>query len=140
MVSMLDDAAEHPCPFWLEVDPKFAGSHGVGAGFVLLTESRGGGELMLQGDRYGFGGGGGGRLLPAWRVDDTVTIGFGVEIGGGGVIETADREQTVLGAFAAAAPILLRFADVTTLYDIEIAAVVRFTLISTHLIWPMLHI
>lgn len=121
--------ADQDCPFWLPPDPDFNGIQSDSDRFVLLLESRGGGELLLGSEgEVSFGGGGGGRLLTAWGIGDRITFGFGAEIGGGGAISESDSgNQEVTATFLAGVPFLLRFRDMSRLYDIEIASTVFFT-------------
>lgn len=116
------------CPFWLTPDPDFDGVQSDANRFVLLLESRGGGELFIRGSEIAYGGGGGGRILPAYGFGEHLTIGLGAEAGGGGVVSEQGGEQSLDANIRAAIPLLVRFSDLTHLYDIELAAAMMFTL------------
>src|SRR5690606_16350193 len=54
------------CPFWLNPTREFQGVHTSTDRLVFLAESRGSAALILRGDSLIVGGGGAGRLLPAY--------------------------------------------------------------------------
>lgn len=109
------------CPFWLQPEAPFEGIQGDGHRFVLLAESRGNLSLYLNTRDVGAGGGGAGRLIPAGGVDETLTIGAGLEIGGSGLFSSeGEVTATIIGAI----PLLFRFNDSGRLLDLELAPVV----------------
>lgn len=109
------------CPFWLEVDPEFAGMQGDAGRVVLFVESRGHVALNLRdGDGLRFSGGGAGRILLGFGPSDRVTLALGVEIGGFGRF---DEDGDVTGVLGGALPLIVRFANASQLIDLELAAV-----------------
>ena len=120
------DAAD--CPFWLPKSEEFRGVHQSVGRFVLLGESNGGGSLVIASDgEVGVGGGGAGRLIPAFGITDQLTLGFGAEFGATGAFADVDGSQQLDARFMLATPLVLRIQDASTLIDVEVASVTLFT-------------
>ena len=116
------------CPFWLERDDDFHGVHQSAGRFVLFGESNGGGSLVIKGDQVGVGGGGAGRLIAAFGVADTFTLGLGAEFGATGAFaQGAGGAQELDARFVLAAPVVLRYQEASTVVDVEVAALSLFT-------------
>jgi len=130
MRAVLRYASDHEeeCPFWLEADDSFAGVHSDAGRFVLLLESAGGGGIVVRGDEVALAGGGGGRILAGWGLNWRFTLAAGLEAGGiAGLTENEAGDLTVAGAFAAAAPLVLRIrTDGLFIYGLEVAPTMRF--------------
>ncbi|MDH5490671.1 MAG: hypothetical protein OEY14_01730 [Myxococcales bacterium] len=110
------DEAALECPTWLAPDPSFAGREGDEGRFVILAETLGAGALLLGAEGVAVGGGGGGRLLPAFGLGPRLTLALGLELGG-----TASFIGEVRGAFAGAIPLLLRIHQTSRVLDVELA-------------------
>ena len=119
-------AAPSQCPFWLEADPDFTGIHGV-EGFSLILESNGGGGLIVRGKDVALGGGGAGRVLPAYGFSTTMQLATGLEIGAIAAFPENDEGNRELEAqLTAHVPVLLRMYDGLTIYDFEAAPAFRY--------------
>jgi hypothetical protein len=117
----IEERAATDCPFWLETDPEFIGLQGDANRFILFIESRG--QLALNVQSKGgarFSGGGGGRVLLGGGFSDRVSLLSGFEVGGGGRF---GEDGKLSGVLTGAVPVLLRFADAGTAWDLEVAAV-----------------
>lgn len=126
LLEYVAENAERDCPFWLEPDPEFSGVHSSNDRFTLILESRGQAGFFVLGDKFAFGGGGGGRLLPAWGVNENFTMAMGLEFGGSGLISAGD-EQEIDAIINSAVPLLFRWYDLSRVYDLEVSAVTFFT-------------
>ena len=85
------------------------------------AEGVGAGSLRVTDGTTGFGGGGGGGLLLAYGTR-RLTVGLGIEIGADGTLpETPDGGRSFEAVFASAVPLLLRFTDVSRVFDIELS-------------------
>jgi hypothetical protein len=118
--------ADQDCPFWLTPDPTFNGVHSSSDRFALILESRGQAGLFILDDTVAFGGGGGGRVLPAWGVNSAFTWAMGLEFGGSGLV-SAGAEQEIDAIISTAVPMLFRWYNLSRVYDVEVAAVSFFT-------------
>src|SRR5690606_22124788 len=111
------------CPFFVDVDPQFAGRQTERNKWTIHREGGGVAEGLRVGDRYILGGGGTGRLLLGRGFEDSFSLLVGGEVGGGAELNRpSDSEQFTL-KYTAAAPIVARFHDVAWLYDVEVAPV-----------------
>jgi hypothetical protein len=127
LLTHVASTADADCPFWLTPDDAaFRGVHTSRDRFALILESRGQAGLYALGDRVAFGGGGGGRLMPAWGVSDRFTWALGIELGGSGLIATGETQE-LDAIITTAAPMLFRWYDLSRVYDLEVAAVAFFT-------------
>ena len=116
------------CPFWMEVDPEFAGVQTNAYGFGLVLESIGSGALLVKNGQVALGGGGGGRVLPAWAFGPALLVAVGAEVGGmGSFPENATGGRQLEARFSLAVPLLLRLRDGTQHVDLEVTASNRFT-------------
>jgi hypothetical protein len=111
------------CPFWLEPDADFRGVHADTDRFILLAESNSGASLTINNKRSRPGGGGSGRVMVGWGVSDGLTLATGAEFGGRGLLSTRPEDDALSTLFTAGIPLLARFYDVTSVYDLEVAAV-----------------
>lgn len=119
------------CPFWLEPDVGFAGQDGDAARFVILAESTGFASLVLA--RWIPAIGGGGRVLLGRGFGPQLTAAMGVEaFASGAFISSDDHGFDATGSLAA--PVLVRWARLSRLIDLDLAPVMRFG--SRHRAWP----
>ncbi|MCA9540847.1 MAG: hypothetical protein KC620_18230, partial [Myxococcales bacterium] len=120
------DDHQGECPFWLEPDPRFAGVQANTDRIVILAESMGSGQLVLEGGELLFGGAGLARLIPAYGVSDRLTLGLGFEAGVASTFPRAEGGgRSVKPVAAAGVPFLVRVLDGTLRYDLDLAAVTR---------------
>jgi hypothetical protein len=128
LLERADDVAADECPFWLEVDPEFAGVQTDTHRFVLLAESIGGLATTIQAGSARIGASGGVRLLPAAGISDRFTLALGVEIGGAATFAEADdgSGQEVTARPTGAIPFVFRVHDETWLFDVELAALTSY--------------
>ncbi len=112
--------ASEDCPFWLEPNAGFIGLQGDDDRFVIYLESRGQLGLRLHDETAHFSGGGAGRVLLGAGLGDGMTLLTGLELGGGGRMGEDGRIQGVLSG---ALPLVWRFADAGSAFDLEVAAV-----------------
>jgi hypothetical protein len=126
-LAWLEQHAAADCPFWLPPDPAFAGVQATAGRFVLMLESIGGFQLVSgEGDGVRVGGGGGGRLLPAFGLSDRLTLATGIEIGGTTTFPADDAgNRTVKPAWAAGVPLLARIHAGTWRFDTEATLIAR---------------
>ncbi len=123
-----NEHAAADCPFWLTPSPSFAGVEGAARRWVLWLETMGGLSIYTVRDTVTFGGGGVGRLLFTRGVSERLSLGIGAEVGGGGTFPPGDTGgRGLVASFAAAVPILLRFAESAYVYDVEVAPTAWFT-------------
>lgn len=116
------------CPYWLRPDAGFTGVQTNTDRFVLLAESMGSGQLVIQEGEVAIGGTGLGRLIPAWGVSDRLTLGIGAEVGVASTFpRTESGGRSVKAVATAGVPLLLRVHDGTLRYDLDLAAVTRAT-------------
>jgi hypothetical protein len=114
------------CPFWLRPSMRFAGVHGDARRFVLLLESAGGGAIVVQEGAVSLGGGGLARALPAWGINDRLTVAMGAEVGAIGSFSTSEDARALRASISGAVPVLVRLQDATRIYDFEVALTGRF--------------
>lgn len=118
--------AEADCPPWLQPDEAFSGVQADDGRFVLMLETLGGLDVLFGREGNGIGGGGAGRLLPAWGVDSRLTLATGIELGVSSTFPRGDEGTRVVeAALTGAIPLLARFHRGTWRFDTEIAATVR---------------
>lgn len=113
------------CPFWLRPDPGFAGVQSDANRFVLLVESMGGAQVVIEDGDATLGGVGAGRLLPAYGLGQRVTLGVGVELGVASTFPRDGGGRRLKPVATAAAPILLRVREETLRFDTEVALTAR---------------
>lgn len=124
MLEYAHGRAAAECPFWLSPREDFRGVQAGGERPVVWLESIGAGRAILRNGKVGLGGGGGGRLLLGYAFNHRVTLVGGLELGGGGVIESRNGGgDTIVTAFSGAAPLLLRINGASRLLDLELAPV-----------------
>jgi hypothetical protein len=119
-IANADQRAAEDCPFWLDANGEFIGLQGDADRFVIFLESRGQLGLTFRDDAVRLAGGGAGRLLLGGGIGERTTLVAGLELGGGGRFAEDGRIQGVLSG---ALPILLRFGDAGSAFDLEAAAV-----------------
>lgn len=113
--------AEADCPFWMPPSDEFRGVHASTGRLVIIAESMGGLQFLLGGDST-FGGHGTGRILPAWGIDDRLTLAAGAELGVASTFpQDADGSRSVSAAVVGGVPVLLRVHDESWRYDTEVA-------------------
>lgn len=119
---VLLSAEPKDCPFFLRPDPEFAGVQGSADRFVLMAESMGGLQVLVGEADTAYGGTGAGRLIPAWGLNDRLTLGLGAELG---VASTFPKDESgargLRPAFSQAVPLLLRVTTGAMLWDSEVA-------------------
>ncbi len=118
--------AERDCPFWIEIEPGFEGMQTDRNRFTLNVES--GGVAILrqtQGD-WTLGGGGFGRVLPAYGFGGIFTLLGGAELGGAALLKPGEETTGVTIHYFPALPLIVRIRDVAWHYDVETAAVALF--------------
>jgi len=115
------------CPFWLEKDPDFKGVQSSGRRFAVVLESRGYAGAFIAAQETRLGGGGAGRLLPAWGINDRWLVATGFEMGGSGFFNEGGGSQTISTVFTTAIPLLVRIHDLSWVMDFEVAPVLWFT-------------
>ncbi len=127
LVAYAHQQAKTDCPFWLEQDPSFGGLQGNAARLTLLLESRGQGNIAISDGDVGLGGGGGGRLLFGYGAELDLTIFSGIELGAAASFAENDAGKRELTAsFAGAVPVVARFHDGASIFDIEVALAGRY--------------
>lgn len=110
------------CPFWIAVEPEFKGIQTDAYRFTLSAE--GGGLFALErmsGGTYEFGGGGSGRLLLGYGIDQHWTALLGIELGGLAIFDQTAAGTNFPIQFTAAMPLVVRRLNVSWHYDIELA-------------------
>lgn len=116
------------CPFWLAPDGDFTGVQANTDRLVILAESMGSGQLVLQEGDANIGGAGLGRLIPAWGITDRLTLGIGAELGVASTFpRTPSGGRSLKAVGTGGIPVLLRVLDGTWRYDLDVAAVTRAT-------------
>ncbi len=121
-----DRHAHVDCPFWLEPDPGFAGVQASARRFVLMAESMGSLQVLVDDGEAFVGGTGVGRILPGWGVDDRLTLALGAELGVASTFPKGDDGgRSVKPVLAGGVPLLFRVHDETLRYDTEVAFVAR---------------
>lgn len=116
------------CPYWLEPDPEFDGVQSNNAGFGLVLESIGSGALLVSGGEVALGGGGGGRVMPAWAFGPTLLVAVGAEVGGmGSFPEDPSGGRQLEARFSLGVPLLFRLRAGTQHVDLEVTGSNRFT-------------
>lgn len=121
-----DDIARTECPFWLEVDPSFAGVQHDEGRFVVLAESMGGARAVISGGDAELGGGGHGRILPAYGFGPRVTLGVGLEMGAVGVLPEVDGGgRSFAGVFSLGVPAIVRFHRGARVVDLVASVTTR---------------
>jgi len=129
-VALLLDAAEAhrgECPYWLEQDERFAGVQGDEGRLVVWLESAGGGTLVLGDESPQLGGGGGGRLMPAFGITKRATLAIGFGLGGNGTLpENEEGAREFQAVFSSEVPVVLRVMDVSRVFDFEVAMTTRY--------------
>lgn len=127
------ERAPADCPFWIRPEPDFDGRQTDRNRFTLSLETGGLVQLRQTVDTWTFGGGGYGRLLPAYGFGGDITLLFGVEFGGGAMLRPrTDPTEFVINYFPAL-PLVARLHDVTWQYDFEVAPVALFQADDTRL-------
>lgn len=123
-----DTRVEKDCPFWLQPEPDFDGVQSNTHRFVVLAESMGSAQLVMQDGVVDLGGGGLGRIMPAWGITDRITLAFGLELGVASTFPKTDEgSRSVKPVIAGGIPAILRVHDGTFRYDLEMSAVGRAT-------------
>lgn len=110
------------CPFFVISDPEFEGRQTDRNRFTLSLET--GGMLQVRSfeGRWTYGGGGAGRLLPAWGFGGHWTLLAGAEFGGGAMLEQSAHGDFVINYFPAL-PVIVRLHGVAWHWDLEAAPV-----------------
>jgi len=118
--------AEADCPFWLPVEPDFAGVHAAQRRFVLHAESMGSAQILVTEGDASLGGHGLLRILPGVGLSDRLTLAMGVESGVSSTFpRDGDGRRALEAAFVGGVPLLLRVIDGTWRYDTDLAATFR---------------
>lgn len=112
------------CPFYLRPSDDFRGVHQTTSRFVLLGESVATVSTSIRGNSVFTGAGGAGRLMPAWGVSHRLLVGIGAEVGGTAGLSplSGDEDQELETRVQGSVPLLLRFSDLATIIDLEVAA------------------
>lgn len=110
------------CPFWITVEPEFKGIQTDAKRFTLSAE--GGGLFALErmsGGTYEFGGGGSGRLLMGYGINQHWTVLLGVELGGLAIFDQTEAGTNFPIQFTGALPLVVRRLNISWHYDFELA-------------------
>ena len=118
------DGMRERCPFYLEPSDDFAGVQQTTSRFVILAESMGAASMSIQGNSVFTGAGGAGRLMPSWGINHRLLIGLGVEAGGaaGFTPLSGEENEPLQTRVQGGIPLLFRFSDLATIFDVELAA------------------
>jgi hypothetical protein len=122
------------CPFWVVPQYGFPGRQSDRHRFTLGIESGGNLQFRQTAGAWTFGGGGLGRILPAYGFSDRWTALMGIEFGGGAMLKPGGGPETefVINYFPAI-PMVLRYRDIDWHYDIEVGPVGIFQADNTRL-------
>lgn len=126
LLRLAESRRERDCPFWLEPKASFDGVEGDTDKTVVLLESQGFGAILIRGDDQDLSGGGGARVLLGRGVTSRLTLAVGGEFGGSGTLNPADTEGRLDTSLHVAVPVMLRWFDISRVFDLELAPVVRF--------------
>ncbi len=70
------------CPFWIEPNPGFDGYQALGHRWILGVEAGGRLGVGTESGIWGFGAGGGGRVLGGYGITERASLYLGIEGGG----------------------------------------------------------
>jgi hypothetical protein len=124
-----ESALEGKCPFWLEPEPDFDGRQDLVGNVMVAAEYGGRFYAQYEGNKPGLGGGGTLRVLAGLGVHERLTVLTGIEAGGAGRftdIQYGERVEVPAFLIFANTPLIFRFHDLSTYYEIE-AAMVTYT-------------
>ena len=127
--ALLDAAEENraDCPYWLEAEARFAGVQGDEGRFAVWLESGGGGSLNIGHGGTQLGGGGTARIMPAIGLGKRLTLAVGFGVGASGVVpESEDGTREFRGVISTLVPLVLRVADISRVYDLELSMSSRY--------------
>jgi hypothetical protein len=127
LLAMAEERAKDECPFWMPPDPDFRGVQSDAGRFVINAEGGGLLVLHLQHGDVTPGGGGTGRLLLGYGLDDEWTLLAGPEFGGGALFKQSETTTQIPIQFTVAVPVVLRHVDLTWHHDLELAPCAFFT-------------
>ncbi|MEM9691694.1 MAG: hypothetical protein AAGA56_04060 [Myxococcota bacterium] len=129
LLERTDELAAADCPYYLESDPEFRGVQQDTERFVVLGETFGGLMVLFREGQVNLGAAGSGRIMPAWGIDDRVTVATGVELGATAVVELQDEQTNATSVAARPAggiPVLVRIHDDTWVFDAEAAVLTQY--------------
>jgi hypothetical protein len=122
---LLRDAESHAaeCPFWLSPRGDFEGVQGDYSRFVGLAETQA--FLTVQVPHAVSALGGGGRLFVGYGLGPRTTLALGADLAASATfLPVANGIESYV---TVAVPVLYRWSQFSTLWDIELAPVVRFS-------------
>lgn len=111
------------CPFYLVPHADFGGVQGDAGRWLLLAETNAFATFVIDTQVPAIGGGG--RLLLGHGIGPRWTLAAGGELAAAGTLLPTSK-GSIDGIATVAMPILLRFAQFSSLYDVELAPVMRF--------------
>jgi hypothetical protein len=111
------------CPFWVVPQYGFLGRQSDRHRFTLGVESGGNLQFRQTSGSWTFGGGGLGRILPAYGFGEHWTGLWGIEFGGGAMLKPGGPQTEFVVNYFPAMPMVLRYRDVDWHYDIEVGPV-----------------
>jgi hypothetical protein len=107
------------CPFWVVSQYGFLGRQTDRHRFTLGIESGGNLQFRQTSGSWTFGGGGLGRILPAYGFSDHWTALWGIEFGGGAMLKPGGPQTEFVVNYFPAMPFVLRYRDIDWHYDVE---------------------
>ncbi len=121
------------CPFWVLPEYGFLGRQSDRHRFTLGIETGGNLQFRQTAGSWTFGGGGLGRILPAYGFSEHWTGLMGIEFGGGAMLKPGGPDTEFVINYFPAIPVVLRYRDIDWHYDIEVGPVGIFQADNTRL-------
>jgi hypothetical protein len=115
--------ATQDCPFYLAPHADFVGVQGDAGRWLLLAETNAFATFVIDTQVPAIGGGG--RLLLGHGIGSRYTLAAGGELAAAGTLLPTSK-GSIDGIASVAVPVMLRLAQFSTLYDVELAPVMRF--------------
>jgi hypothetical protein len=115
------DTAERDCPFWVRPSVGYDGRQTDRKRFSLSLETGGLFQVRQSAGAWGYGAGGGVRILPGYGFGRFSLLG-GIELTGGAMTNVVSQSQFTIN-YLPAIPLVLRIHDTNWHYDFEIAGV-----------------
>lgn len=124
------------CSSFGPADPDFRGVESDSGRFVVIAQIVLGLSGFLRDGHFTIGPGLGYQLIPAYGVTPRVTLGIGLETGALTEFrrDSAAGDQILAGEFLVGVPVLVRFLDGATVFDVEAALSTRLDGIEP--LWP----
>jgi len=124
------------CASFGPADPNFRGIESDDGRFVVIAEIVLGLAGFVREGRFTMGPGLGYRMLPAYGITSRLTVGVGIEAGALTEFrpDTVADDRVLAGRFMLGVPVLVRFLDGATVFDLEAAVSTRLDGIEP--MWP----